>query len=64
VQVWLAKEENQIMLKIVTVFIAVAIGLASPLAGAGNGSDRNLKSRVSQYCAPEDQAPDGPTLYC
>ena len=52
------------MLRIIIALISVAIGLAASGAAAGNGSDREFKLRISQYCAPEDQIPDVPTLYC
>jgi hypothetical protein len=50
-------------IRIVTALADAIIALASPALTAGNGNNEST-SKLSQFCIPQDDIPDAPTVYC
>jgi hypothetical protein len=51
--------------RITTALVAAVIALTPPALTAGNGNrNHESTSKLSQFCIPQDDIPDAPTVYC
>jgi len=51
--------------RIATALAAAVIALASPALTAANGNRNNESTiKLAQFCIPQDDIPDAPTVYC
>jgi hypothetical protein len=51
--------------RMATALVAAVVALAPPALAAGSGNRNNeTTSKLSQFCIPQDDIPDAPTVYC